>query len=51
MNLTYQVSGNILITDQPSYPKVEQTKFSFDPNGQLVLRYPGAKAWFERVDT
>jgi len=50
MNLTYEVSGNKLITDQPSHPKKERTEFSIESNGQLLLRYPGSKTWFERIN-
>jgi hypothetical protein len=50
MNLTYEILGNKLITDQPSHPRKERTEFSVEPNGQLLLKYPGAKTWFERVN-
>jgi hypothetical protein len=46
MNLTYTIVGDKLITDQPSMPKEETTKFWFDPGGQLVLEYGGIKTWF-----
>lgn len=51
INLIYHVSGNVLLTDQPSHPKVERTTFDFELNGQLVLNYSGGKTWFERIVT
>jgi hypothetical protein len=49
INLIYKVNGNVLITDQPSKPKKEKTKFSFEANGQLLLQYGNSKSWFKRV--
>lgn len=49
MNLMYRVEGQRLITDQPSSPKEERTKFSFDADGNLLLEYAESKAWFTRA--
>jgi hypothetical protein len=46
MNLVYRVERECLFTDQPSSPKEEITKFSFDTNGHLILEYAESKAWF-----
>ena len=48
MNLVYEVAGDTLITDQPSEPKKEYTKFFFESNDILVLEYGGVKTWFRR---
>ena len=48
MNLVYEVSGDQIITDQPSNPRKEVTKFYFEPNGILVLDYQGEKTRFAR---
>lgn len=48
-NLVYKVSGDILITDQPSSPREERTKFWFDSEGNLVLEYDGRKWWLKRL--
>ena len=49
MNMTYRVDGGVLITDQPSHPSDERTKYSFDDAGLLVLDYNSAKTWFQRI--
>jgi hypothetical protein len=48
INLVYEVSGNQIITDQPSNPRREISRFSFEPSGVLVLDYNGDKARFRR---
>jgi hypothetical protein len=37
--LTYEVEGDFLITDQPSEPKVERTKFSITPDDKLIMAF------------
>jgi hypothetical protein len=49
MNLVVSVDGDCLVTNQPSSPRPEYTKYSFDDEGQLVLDYGGSKAWFARA--
>ena len=49
MNLVFKVHGNYLVTNQPSHPKEERTKFSFDPEGNLIFDYDGNRTWFTRV--
>lgn len=39
MLLTYRIEGDSIITDQPSHPREERTKFSFTPDGKLILIY------------
>ena len=48
INMVYEVSGDQIITDQPSSPRREVSKFSFEPNGILVLDYNGEKTRFIR---
>jgi hypothetical protein len=48
MRLNYRVDGTRLLTNQPSHPQEEQTSFSLDANGLLVLDYGGATARFRR---
>ena len=48
INLVYEVSGDQLITDQPSSPRKEISKFYFEPNGILVIDYQGEKTRFMR---
>ena len=48
MNLLFRVDGDHLVTNQPSQPQEERTKFSFDAEGNLILDYEGNKSWFTR---
>lgn len=48
INMVYEVSGNQIITDQPSHPQKEISKFYFEPSGILVIDYQGEKARFMR---
>jgi hypothetical protein len=47
--LTYRVEDDLLITDQPSSPREERTRFWFSPDGRLVLDYEGVQARYVRV--
>ncbi len=49
MNLLFRVDGDHLVTNQPSQPQEERTKFSFDAEGNLILDYDGNKSWFARL--
>ena len=48
INMVYEISGNQIITDQPSNPRREISLFSFEPSGILVLDYDGEKTRFRR---
>lgn len=48
INMVYEVSGDEIITDQPSSPRKEISKFYFEPSGILVIDYEGDKARFTR---
>ena len=47
IRLTYRVEGDTLITDQPSHPREEHTRFEVVGH-TLVLHYGGGKARFVR---
>ncbi|HEY0431135.1 MAG TPA: hypothetical protein VGC61_04930 [Pyrinomonadaceae bacterium] len=47
-NMVYEVSGNQIITDQPSHPRRETSTFSFEPGGILVIDHDGEKTRFTR---
>jgi hypothetical protein len=49
MLLTWRVEGDTLVTDQPSAPRIERTKFTLLGADTLVLDYGSSRAWFERV--
>lgn len=48
INMVYEVSGNQIITDQPSHPKRETSTFSFEPGGILAIDHDGEKTRFTR---
>jgi len=47
--LTYEVEGNVLITDQPSEPRKEETQFRLTDDGKLVLIRDGQESKFIRA--
>lgn len=49
MLLTYRTEGDALITDQPSDPNEESTRFEFTSTGKLVLRYGNRPSTYVRV--
>ncbi len=46
INMIYSVDGNILITDQPSYPKEERTEFVLIDEKTLILKFQGEESKF-----
>lgn len=48
MLLRYKVEGSVLITEQPSHPRVERTEFSFVEN-KLILEFGGVPYRFVRA--
>jgi hypothetical protein len=48
MKLTYRIESGILVTDQPSAPREERTRFAFDDDGALVLESKGEKSKYRR---
>jgi len=50
INLVYEVSGDQIITNQPSKPRREISTFSFDSSGILVLDHKGEKSRFTREE-
>ena len=49
VNLTYSVAGDVIITNQPSAPGEERTRFALGTDGRLELNHSGTRSWFERV--
>ena len=49
MKLTYRVSGDDILTDQPSAPREERTRFRFEDANTLLLATAESRSWFERV--
>jgi len=48
MDLRYKIDGDTLVTDQPSAPKTERTKFSISQDGVLTLEFGGIPYHFRR---
>jgi len=48
MKLRYEVHGDVLLTDQPSSPRMEQTRFALEENGELILELGGQRSRFRR---
>jgi len=49
MNLSFQVDGDRIVTDQPSSPRLDQTRFSFETPDRLVLQHDAQRSWFQRI--
>ena len=47
--MRYEVDGDVIVTDQPSAPRVERTLFSLSDDGRLVLAFGGEPFTFRRV--
>jgi hypothetical protein len=47
MNLVYRVSGDTIISDQPSHPQEQRTKFKIE-NNKMTLVLDGEKTMFIR---
>jgi|SRR5581483_7033417 len=48
MKLRYQIEGETLVTDQPSHPRVERSRFALAPDGTLTIEFGGNKSTFRR---
>ena len=50
MFLTFRLDGDVLVTDQPSAPREEQTRYSMDDNGRLTLWFQGLRSAYVRAE-
>ena len=50
MLLRYRVENGVLITDQPSEPREERTRFILTPDGELLLQYGKVQSRYVRND-
>lgn len=48
--MTYKIVDNLLITNQPSSPQVEQTNYVLQADGKLVLYFDGVKSVYIKMD-
>ena len=49
MLLTYRIDGDLLITDQPSSPREERTRFKITCAGKLVLHNERGPSTYVRI--
>ena len=47
--LTYRVEGAWIVSNQPSAPREERTRFHFEGPDRLVLTYDSGSAYFVRA--
>jgi hypothetical protein len=48
IKLRYKIEGAVIVTDQPSVPRVERTAFSISADGVLTLAFGGVPYRFTR---
>jgi hypothetical protein len=48
MNLTYEVQGAEIVSNQPSAPAENRMRYEIDGQGQLVLEFGGSQSWYRR---
>ena len=49
MFMTYEIKGNLLVTDQPSTPNKEETEFRILPDNKLELSFGGIKSIYVKT--
>lgn len=47
--MTYEMKGNLLVTDRPSNPHKEETEFRILPNGKLELYFDGVASQYVKI--
>jgi len=48
IKLKYEVVGDEIVTDQPSRPRLERSRFYFENVDTLVVEFDGLRTWFRR---
>jgi hypothetical protein len=48
MNMVYKVQGDTIISDQPSHPQEQRTRYKIENGDKLILDYEGEKTVFNR---
>jgi hypothetical protein len=49
MRLKFRVEGDLVVTDQPSAPREERTRYSLEPDGTLLLEFGGTRSRYRRA--
>mgnify|MGYP000103158677 CR=1 FL=1 len=47
--LKYQIDNDVIITDQPSLPRVERTHYLLTSDGRLILEFNREKSTYIRI--
>ena len=48
MNMTYRISDDTIISDQPSHPNEQRTRYKLENNDKLILEFEGTTTVFTR---
>jgi hypothetical protein len=48
IELTYEVIGDEIVTDQPSRPQIERSRYYFEDPDTLVVEFDGLRTWLRR---
>jgi hypothetical protein len=48
IRLTYLIEPGFIVTNQPSHPKLERTRYSFTSDGRLILAFGGQQSRYVR---
>ena len=48
MNMVYKVQGDTIISDQPSHPQEQRTRYNIENGDKLILDFEGQKTIFNR---
>jgi hypothetical protein len=48
MNMVYKVQGDTIISDQPSHPQEQRTRYKVENGDKLILGFEGEKTVFNR---
>ena len=48
MNMTYRINGDTIISDQPSHPQEQRTKYKLENSDKLILEFEGTATVFNR---
>ena len=48
MNMVYRINGDTIISDQPSHPQEQKTKYKLENRDKLILEFEGMAGVFNR---
>jgi hypothetical protein len=43
MNLVYRIDGDTIISDQPSHPQEQRTRYRLESDNKLILEFEGQR--------